>query len=137
MYLAKNHVVTTDYPSNSNIPENDWHILAGFWHPVAFVSELSDKPHAVRLLDMDLVVYKTVQGFTVAKDQCAHRGSKLSLGWMDDKGENIVCPFHGHHYNEQGNCTLIPSYVDESKPIPAKMCLQVYQSVERYGLIWA
>ena len=136
MYLPTNHTDTTDYPSGSGISENDWHILAGFWHPVAFISDLGEKPLPVRLLDTDLVIYKTREGITTAKDQCAHRGAKLSLGWMDDEGNNVVCPFHGHHYNYQGACTKIPSYVDQNMPIPAKMRLTTYQSVERYGLLW-
>ena len=137
MYLPANHTETTDYPSASGISENDWHTLAAFWHPLAFTSEIKNKPLAARLLDTDLVIYKTPAGITVAKDQCPHRGAKLSLGWMDDEGDNAVCPFHGHHYNHQGACTKIPSYVDQNMPTPARMCLTTYQSVERYGLVWA
>ena len=136
MYLPSDHTTTTDYPSNCSIAENDWHILASFWHPVAFSQEITDKPWSSKLLDVDLVIYKTKNGVTVALDKCPHRGSKLSLGWVDEQAENVVCPFHGNHYNDKGICTMIPS-MDLSKPIPKKMCLTKYMAVERYGIVWA
>lgn len=136
MYLPTDHTSTSDFPDNSTFREKDWHILAGFWHPVAFSTEVQDKPHAAKLLDLDLVVYRTQAGVVVARDRCPHRGSKLTLGWMDEKKNNIVCPFHGNHYDSQGKCTRIPSYENQSAKIPKKMCLGTYQAVERYGLIW-
>ena len=137
MYLPVTHKQTSDYPAGTAIPEADWHVLAGFWHPVAFSEEVADKPFAARLLDVDLVVYRTGAGVTVAKDQCPHRGAKLSLGWLDEAAENVVCPFHGHHYDATGRCTLVPSLPEPGSGIPKKMCLHTYQAEERYGMIWA
>ena len=74
----------TDLPRHCTFRESDWHILAGFWHPVAFVHDIKDKPVAARLLDVNLVIYRTSEGITVAKDLCMHRGTRLSLGWMQD-----------------------------------------------------
>ena len=136
MYLPSDHKTAGDYPEVSQIREGDWHILAGFWHPVAFSAEVGDKPFATKLLDVELVVYRTRTGVSVARDLCPHRGAKLSIGWMDEDREHVVCPFHGHHYNSEGKCTLIPSMAKD-KPVPKKMCLKTYQSIERYGMIWA
>ncbi|MCY4154944.1 MAG: Rieske 2Fe-2S domain-containing protein [Gammaproteobacteria bacterium] len=136
MYLPTTQANTTDYPADSAIAEHDWHILAGFWHPLAFVSEIGAEPLAARLLDTDLVIYKTRQDITVAKDQCPHRGAKLSLGWLDDDRANVVCPFHGHHYDHLGACTRIPSYTNPNQLIPTQMRLTRYQTVQRYGLLW-
>ena len=135
MYLPSDYTTANDYPRDCSISENDWHILASFWHPVAFSSELADKPKAAKLLDVELVIYRTGDKITVARDKCPHRGTKLSLGWMDDSNINIVCPFHGNHYDGIGACTKIPS-MDQNKAIPKKMCLTSYKVEERYGLIW-
>ena len=45
MYEATDRKSTAaEYPEGSQIRENDRHILAGFWHPVAFSSELGEGP---------------------------------------------------------------------------------------------
>ena len=138
MYEPTDHASTaTEYPAGSEIRESDWHILAGFWHPVAFSSELADGPAASRLLDVDLVVYRTSEGAAVARDLCVHRGSKLSGGWMSDDGACIVCPYHGLHYDRSGQCTWIPANDPDSPPPPKTMRLASYLAAERYGVVWA
>ena len=136
MYLPTDYATAGDYPRNCTLPENDWHILASFWHPVAFSSEVTDKPFKSKLLDVDVVVYRTSKGVTAAKNVCIHRGAALSLGWMDDAGENLVCPYHGLHFNHEGICTRIPSLPDQSRPISSRLRLGVFRTIERYGLIW-
>jgi vanillate O-demethylase monooxygenase subunit len=95
VYVGAGGGELTEYPAGSSIGEQDWHILAGFWHPVAFTSEIDASPVAARLLDVDLVVYRTNGGVAVARDLCVHRGSRLSLGWIDDTGDCVVCPIRG------------------------------------------
>lgn len=109
MFLATDHStqLNTDLPRHCTFRESDWHILAGFWHPVAFLHDIGDKPVAARLLDVNLVIYRTSEGITVAKDRCMHRGTKLSLGSMRD--DLLICPMHGLHYDGQGVCRKIPS----------------------------
>jgi phenylpropionate dioxygenase-like ring-hydroxylating dioxygenase large terminal subunit len=111
----------------------DWKILAGFWHPVAYGHEVGDRPVAARILEQDLVVYRTQAGVTVARDICLHRGVRLSRGRMD-AGE-IVCPYHGLRYDGTGRCTLIPAQ-DPEVTITQKLNLQVFPCVERFGLVW-
>lgn len=124
----------TDYPAKSSIAEKDWHILASFWHPVKFAKDIGDAPVHVRLLDVDLVLYRTSAGVSVARDRCPHRGTALSLGWMEN--DKIVCPFHGFSYNGGGQCTKIPSMSGPNAKIPKAMQLETYLIEERYGLLW-
>jgi vanillate O-demethylase monooxygenase subunit len=136
VYLGPGGGALTEYPTGSAIDEHDWHVLAGFWHPVAFSSEVGDAPVASRLLDVDLVIYRTRAGIAVARDLCVHRGSRLSLGWIDDAGDCIVCPFHGLHYDVEGRCTWIPANGDRAKAPPPAMRLISFLAQERYGLVW-
>ena len=136
MFLSTEDKQNSELPRNCTLPENDWHILAGFWHPVAFSKEVEDKPVKARLLDFDLVLYRTVDGIGCARDLCIHRGAKLSLGWLDEERKNIVCPFHGLHYDSTGQCTKIPSVPDQSRRIPPRLCLVSYKVTEKYGLVW-
>lgn len=137
MYTATGREAWSEYPSHSDIAESDWHVLAGFWHPVAFCSEVQDAPFSARLLDVDLVVYRTNSGVAVARDLCVHRGAKLSLGWLDEAGDCVICPFHGLHYDSDGQCTKIPSLTDQTKKPPKTMKLRSFLAEERYGIIWA
>ena len=135
MFLAKNHCkVTSDYPTKSAIREPDWHVLAALWHPVAFVSEVGKHPVRQTLLDIDLVLYRTANGITVARDRCPHRGARLSNGTIEN--DLLICPMHGLHYDAEGACTLVPSIPEPKPPVPETLCLKKYLSKERYGLIW-
>jgi vanillate O-demethylase monooxygenase subunit len=93
---------------------------------------VNTQPVGVRLLDQDLVLYRTEHGVTAAADLCAHRGVPLSLGRMC--AGRLRCPYHGYTYDHTGRCTEIPAH--PAGPIPGKLHLRVFRSEERYGLIW-
>ncbi len=111
----------------------DWQVLARHWHPVAYSHEVDERPFACRLLDHDLVVFRTEHGVTVARDICLHRGARLSRGTL--QADEIICPYHGFRYNWKGACTLIPAQ-DPKVSISTRLNLKTYPAVERYGLIW-
>jgi vanillate O-demethylase monooxygenase subunit len=119
-------------PSDCTFAPDDWRLLSARWFPVAVADEVGDKPAAARLLDVDLVVFRSGGSLVVAKDLCPHRGMALSRGWMSEG--QIVCPYHGLHFNARGRCTAIPA--DPGAVIPDRMALTVFPSVERFGLIW-
>jgi vanillate O-demethylase monooxygenase subunit len=128
------HKHTTALPRRCSFQATDWHILASFWHPVMYAHEVSDKPCRARLLDVDLVVFRTAEGLAVARDLCPHRGTRLSQGRVD--GSNLICPMHGLHFAADGRCTRIPA-MGEPQRIPPKLRLQSCLVAERYGLVWA
>jgi hypothetical protein len=85
-------------PRECTFPESDWRVLAAFWYPVAFSYEVNEKPHAVRLLDERVVVYRLSDGsVAAARDICYHRGVPLSLGYVE--GDEIICKYHGLHWD--------------------------------------
>ncbi|MQT15311.1 aromatic ring-hydroxylating oxygenase subunit alpha [Segnochrobactrum spirostomi] len=136
MFLPSDHSKTaTPLPRDCSFRESDWLVLARFWHPVAFAHEVADKPVAARLLDVDLVLYRTTTGITVARDLCPHRGTRISRGFLD--GDRLVCPMHGLAFDGTGACRKIPSLADQTAPIPPKLRLQTVLSEERYGIVWA
>jgi phenylpropionate dioxygenase-like ring-hydroxylating dioxygenase large terminal subunit len=108
--------------------------LRGYWHPVAFTTEVTTAPRGARLLDERLVLFRTEAG-TIAcfRDLCVHRGTPLSLGWVE--GETIVCAYHGWTYAPDGRCVRIPSVAD-ARSIPAKARVTSHAVIERYGLVW-
>jgi phenylpropionate dioxygenase-like ring-hydroxylating dioxygenase large terminal subunit len=113
----------------------DINALRTCWHPVAFAAALDDKPIASTLLGEPLALYRDSAGTARAvSDLCIHRGTALSLGWID--GDEIVCPYHGWHYATDGACTLIPQLADPTR-IPTKARIGAFRCVESHGLIWA
>ncbi len=121
-------------PRSCTFSPNDWQILAGFWHPVAFSQEVTDvQPYGTTLLDERLVLWRSQSGLiTVAQDLCLHRGVPLSLGWVDR--DRLVCKYHGICYDNSGQCVSIPAQPDAT--IPDRLKLKLYRVREAYGLVW-
>jgi phenylpropionate dioxygenase-like ring-hydroxylating dioxygenase large terminal subunit len=120
-------------PRGCTFTETDWRALAPFWYPVAFSREVTQKPHAVRLLDERLVVYRLSDGsLAAAKDICFHRGVPLSMGHVE--GDEIVCRYHGLRYDREGKCVCIPAH--PTGMISPRLRLKMYSVQERYGLVW-
>jgi phenylpropionate dioxygenase-like ring-hydroxylating dioxygenase large terminal subunit len=120
-------------PNEATFSAHDRDVLASFWHPVAFASEVADKPLSRRLLDVRLVVFRGEKGICVARDLCAHRGASLSRGWMD--GCTLVCAYHGFRYSGDGICTGVPAQ-DATVPISKKLRLRTFPAEVRHGLVW-
>jgi vanillate O-demethylase monooxygenase subunit len=107
--------------------------LHHYWHPVATAAEVGDAPLATRLLDEAIVLFRTGARIVALQDLCIHRGTALSLGWID--GANLVCGYHGWEYAPDGRCVRIPA-LPAGREIPRKACVPAYPVRERYGLIW-
>ena len=107
--------------------------LRQFWYPVLWAKEVTDKPVAAKLLDQPIVVWRSNGKVAAFYDLCIHRGSPLSLGWIN--GDQLVCAYHGWNYGSDGSCTLIPS-LPPDREIPPKARAKAFHVQERYGLIW-
>jgi phenylpropionate dioxygenase-like ring-hydroxylating dioxygenase large terminal subunit len=117
-----------DAPHSSRYP------LLDHWYPVALSADLTDKPLAARVLDTDIVVWRDATGSAQSfRDLCVHRGTRLSLGWVEDG--QLVCPYHGWRFDPDGRVARIPA-IPKERPIPAKACAQRFACVERYGLVF-
>ncbi|NEZ60073.1 aromatic ring-hydroxylating dioxygenase subunit alpha [Leptolyngbyaceae cyanobacterium CCMR0081] len=120
------------YPRGCTFLNDDWDAIAPFWFPIAFSHDVTDSPIAATLLDQRLVIWRTSQGVSVANDLCLHRGVPMSLGHINN--DQLICKYHGFHYNASGACTLIPANPQAS--IPARLCLKTYPVREAFGLVW-
>lgn len=107
--------------------------LRNHWHAIATVDEVGEQPRQFRLLGEDLVAFATSDGVSVFRDLCIHRGTALSLGFVENG--NLRCGYHGWAYDRTGTCVNIPS-LPPGSPIPPKARAIAYQSDARYGLVW-
>ncbi|MFU0504409.1 aromatic ring-hydroxylating dioxygenase subunit alpha [Pseudaminobacter sp. NGMCC 1.201702] len=123
----------TPYPKDNSFSESNWSLLAGFWYPIAYSSDLGTRPVAVRLLDQRLVAYRAAGQVVVANDVCIHRGAPLSGGRIVK--DTLECPYHGLRFDGTGKCVAIPP-AGPNVPIPPKLRLATYPVAERYGIVW-
>ncbi|HET9808908.1 MAG TPA: aromatic ring-hydroxylating dioxygenase subunit alpha [Candidatus Limnocylindria bacterium] len=107
--------------------------LRNYWYPVALANEIAERPIPATLLGERIVLYRTTTGIAALHDLCIHRGTPLSLGWVD--GDGLTCAYHGWGYDRSGACIRIPS-LPPRRPIPPKARVESYQVRERYGLAW-
>ncbi len=109
-------------------------VLVDDWHVVARAVDVGqDQPFATALLDQRIVLWRSNGSLMAWRDQCPHRGTRLSLGEIRD-GDTLSCPYHGWRFDTSGRCVMMPAHPD-MKPSP-RARTTVYRVLERYGLIW-
>ena len=83
-------------------------LMRRYWHPIAAVGELEDRPtKAVRLLGEDLVLYKDRSGtYGLISKECPHRRMDMAYGIPEEHG--LRCPYHGWMMDETGQCIEQP-----------------------------
>ncbi len=81
-----------------------------------------------------IALYRAADGSLYAlENRCAHRQIKLSLG--DVQGCNLVCPYHGWAFDQNGRRANAPQHVALRNPL-LKPSIRAYPVKVRYGLVW-
>ena len=108
--------------------------LTSGWYAVARSVEVGGTPRHVKLLNRDVVLYRTGGGKVVAApDRCPHREAPLSKGTLQNGC--LVCPYHGWVFGDDGRCVDVPSS-NQGVPPPPRAHLVTHHVEERYGLVW-
>ena len=114
-------------------------LLRRYWHPVAAVAELEERPvKPVRLLGEDLALYRDRGGrYGLVDRHCAHRRADLALGFVEEEG--LRCHYHGWRYGHDGRCLEQPyeDTVDTSSQYKARIRLKAYKVEALAGMLWA
>ncbi|MGY0064298.1 Rieske 2Fe-2S domain-containing protein [Streptomyces sp. LZ34] len=109
--------------------------LRRYWQPIASSTALtSDVPHRARLLGEDLLVFRDGQGRAgVVFERCAHRGSSLFYGRIEEDG--IRCCYHGWKFDVRGHCLEQACELEGGRR--RNLARQPWYPVEeRYGLVF-
>ena len=116
------------------------------WQPVCRIEDLQDKPLPVTLLDEQLVLVRLGSEIAAFPDLCVHRGTALSLGWVDDGSQPapdgsgtvgepcLVCAYHGWSYDRTGLVRRIPAV--HGRSIPNRARVARYATATAVGLVW-
>jgi 5,5'-dehydrodivanillate O-demethylase oxygenase subunit len=84
-----------------------------FWLPVALSEDVKPgEAKPLRIMSENFTLYRGESGQPhVVAQRCPHRGTQLSVGWVE--GDNIRCRYHGWKFNGNGQCIEIPANFDE------------------------
>jgi 3-phenylpropionate/trans-cinnamate dioxygenase ferredoxin subunit len=82
-----------------------------------------DLPNGERVLleldDIPIVIFNIADEFYAVKDQCSHEDLELSDG--DLEGYEIVCPYHGAHFDvRNGEVKTLPA-VEKIPAFPVRV----------------
>ncbi len=112
-------------------------MLRSYWQPAALSEELppGGPPIPLTLFSEELVMFRDEDGRVGLLDaHCAHRGTDLTYGRLEDGG--IRCVYHGWLYDVNGKCLATPG-----EPPGSRLCETVrhtaYTCKEIGGVIFA
>jgi 5,5'-dehydrodivanillate O-demethylase len=105
-----------------------------FWVPVAELESIKPgRGKSVLVMGERVTVYRGESGVPhVIANFCAHRGTRLSTGWIE--GDCIRCLYHGWLYDAQGQCVEQPG---ETAGFADKISVRSYPTQSWVGLIFA
>jgi 5,5'-dehydrodivanillate O-demethylase oxygenase subunit len=109
--------------------------LRSFWQPIMRGEDIEKgRAKPVRIMSEDFAIFRGESGKVyVTEPRCAHRGAKLSVGWVE--GEDIKCAYHAWAYNgESGQCTKQPA---EPRAFCDQVTIRTYPVREYLGLVFA
>ena len=101
------------------------------WYVAGWASEFDQQLSTAKILNEDLVMYRTSTGEVVALyDCCPHKLLPLSMGRLIE--DQIECGYHGLMFGTDGRCTHIPS----QHRVPPSACVRAYPVHERHDIVW-
>ena len=129
------HIPTeTDVYAGTGLPELGFR---NYWYPALAAWRLRRRPKTVRLLGEEVVLFRDGGRVHALRDQCAHRGARLSQGRCLYPGTGtLTCPYHGWTYSgETGKC-VAKLMEGPDAAIPAEAKVKSYPVREHRGVIW-
>ena len=112
-------------------------VLRSYWQPAALTEQLQGARPVVpvRLMGEDLVLFRDQEGeLGLIERHCPHRGADLCFGRLEENG--LRCPFHGWHFNRDGQCMEQPGEPEGSR-MHRRIKSTAYPVVEKNGIVFA
>ena len=104
------------------------------WQPVCLSQELGEVPKVVRLLDEELVLFRTRAGrLGLVEKHCSHRGASLEYGLPTETG--LQCCYHGWHFAPDG--TILDTPNDPESTVKERLFHPAYPVHEYRGIVFA
>ncbi|MBL7255562.1 Rieske 2Fe-2S domain-containing protein [Paractinoplanes lichenicola] len=107
----------------------------GYWYPVAFSSQITNKPTGVTLLGERIMVMRDKGTVYALKDRCPHRGVPLSYGNQQFPG-TVSCVYHGWTFDLKTGDLAAAITDGPNSPICGKVTQPTFETAERLGMVW-
>jgi len=115
---------------NNNLLEQQKYNLD--WYVIGTPDTLSnEKPNKITIWDKNYVVWKNNGTYNALDDVCSHKSASLSLGTIIDN--NVMCPYHGYQFNNNGTLINIPGINFTHRCI---YDVQKYNIIEKNGWVY-
>jgi len=103
------------------------------WYVICRIDEIKEDKILLKIIfNQEIIIWKKNKKIMAWENLCIHRGSRLSLGKIQNG--ILKCAYHGWEYNDEAQCSKIPSQPDLK--IPKKACVKNYKVIEKIGLVW-
>jgi phenylpropionate dioxygenase-like ring-hydroxylating dioxygenase large terminal subunit len=106
-------------------------LIRNCWYVAARYEEICRTPLARKLLNVDVVLWRTQAGIPVAmRNRCPHRSFPLARGKL--VGDRLVCGYHGMEFGPDGVCAHMPALARA----PSTAIVHSYPMADRGPLTW-
>ena len=106
-----------------------------FWWPVCLSEQVTELPHAIRILGEDLVAFRDRSNRVgVLHRHCSHRGTSLEYGIPSHRG--IRCCYHDWLFDVDGRILETPGEPADSR-LKDSFVHGAYPALEYHGLVFA
>ena len=108
-------------------------LLLKDWYVICRKDEIEENKILLKyVFDQEIIIWKKKERIMAWENLCIHRGSRLSLGSIENG--ILKCAYHGWEYNQDAQCVKIPSQPDIK--IPKKACVKSYKIIEKMNMVW-
>jgi phenylpropionate dioxygenase-like ring-hydroxylating dioxygenase large terminal subunit len=114
---------------NNNLLEQQKYNLN--WYVIGTPDTLSNQPNKITIWDKNYVVWKNNDKYNALDDVCSHKSASLSLGEIIDN--NVMCPYHGYQFNNNGTLVKVPGINFTNSCIHN---IQKYDIIEKNGWVY-
>ncbi|MBO9521579.1 MAG: Rieske 2Fe-2S domain-containing protein [Nocardioidaceae bacterium] len=110
--------------------------LMNHWYPAFFSSELGeDEAKGIKVCGIPVILRRANGEVFALRDQCAHRGVRMSIRPACFTKDTLTCWYHGFTYDlETGKLVTIVAAPDD--PIVGDVKLQTFPVREKNGIIY-
>jgi phenylpropionate dioxygenase-like ring-hydroxylating dioxygenase large terminal subunit len=106
-------------------------LIRNCWYVAARYEEIGRTPLARKLLNVDVVLWRTQAGIPVAmRNRCPHRSFPLARAKL--VGDRLVCGYHGMEFGPDGVCAHMPALARA----PSTAMVHTYPTADRGPLTW-
>jgi phenylpropionate dioxygenase-like ring-hydroxylating dioxygenase large terminal subunit len=123
----------TEFPklNYNELTERDKYDLQ--WYVIGEKTDfVTNKPKTATIWNKNYVVWKNENGSYVGLDDiCSHKSAALSKGKVCNN--NIVCPYHGYEFDQNGTLVKVPGICFRPSPV---YNVDKYQVVEKNGWVY-